>query len=322
MRDAVSRCQLNLDGAIVLTEAATGAYAVTPVLAAMGGAGHVYAVTRATRFGNVDEVIEQTLSLAQEAGMADRITIGTTKEAGWIQQADIVTNSGHVRPIDTAFVGAIKPGTVIPLMYEAWEFREGDIDLEACRRRGLTVVGTNERHPSINVFSYLGMMAVKQLLDAAVPAHGSSILLLCDNDFAPFIKSTLDAACAHVVLCASLDEASLDEPLDAIIVALQPKTSPVITEEDVRRIASCQPGVVVMQYWGDVDRSAFETHQVQVWPMQAPAPGHMGVLVSEVGPDPIVRLQIGGLKAAEVMRAHQRGSASADLSFAQVMVKP
>ena len=74
---------LDLAGATVLTEAATGAYVVTPVLAALGGAGVVNAVTRATRFGSVDEVAEQTRELADLLGVADRITIhadGVTQE--------------------------------------------------------------------------------------------------------------------------------------------------------------------------------------------------------------------------------------------------
>ena len=46
VRRAVETMSLDLAGATVLTEAATGAYVVTPVLAALGGAGVVNAVTR------------------------------------------------------------------------------------------------------------------------------------------------------------------------------------------------------------------------------------------------------------------------------------
>ena len=38
MREAVERCELDLSGKVILTEAATGAYVVTPVLAAMADA--------------------------------------------------------------------------------------------------------------------------------------------------------------------------------------------------------------------------------------------------------------------------------------------
>ena len=46
----------------------------------------------------------------------------------WSPEADVVTNSGHVRPIDAETVAWMKPTAVVPLMYEAWEL--------AARRRG------------------------------------------------------------------------------------------------------------------------------------------------------------------------------------------
>ena len=56
-----------------------------------------------------------------------------------------------------------------------------------------------------------------------------------------------------------------------------------------------------MQYWGDVDRDALTDAGVPVWPPRPPAPGHMGVLPSAIGPEPIVRLQSGGLKVGELL---------------------
>src|SRR5690606_1365873 len=50
MRAAIARCRLDLSGLTVLTEAASGAYVVTPVLAALAGAARVIAVTRTTRY--------------------------------------------------------------------------------------------------------------------------------------------------------------------------------------------------------------------------------------------------------------------------------
>src|SRR5262245_16028908 len=63
MRDAVDRCRLDLHGAVVFTEAATGAYAVTPILAAMAGARRVYGLTRTTSHGTAEEVIALTRQL-------------------------------------------------------------------------------------------------------------------------------------------------------------------------------------------------------------------------------------------------------------------
>jgi hypothetical protein len=309
MEAAVRRCTLDLREAVVLTEAATGAYVVTPVLAAMAGAACVFALTRSTKYGTVAEITEQTEHLAHLAGVNARVRVVTEKTPELVGQADIITNSGHVRPIDRAMVGWMKSTAVIPLMYEAWELRPTDIDVAACRQRGIRLAGTNERHPAVDVFSYLGIMAVKLLLDAGVAVFGSRILLLCDNPFAPYIQRGLAGAGAEVELHVRLADAlAAANPCDALLVALQPQPDPVIGPADAVAIASSWPGAVVAQYWGDIDRSALAAAGAQVWPGHAPAAGHMAILPSGVGPEPIVRLQAGGLKVAEVLLRDEASS--------------
>src|SRR5262245_19813140 len=112
MRGAVERCRIDLRGATVFTEAATGAYAVTPVLAALAGANRVYALTRSTAYGTVEEVASQTKALAEAVGAGNRIEIITEKHPDLLAKSDVVTNSGHVRPIDSRTVGWMKPGSV------------------------------------------------------------------------------------------------------------------------------------------------------------------------------------------------------------------
>ena len=62
IEDAIDRLELDLSGKVVLTEAATGAYIVTPVIAALAGA-EVYAFTKDTRYGTVADVTKQTNEL-------------------------------------------------------------------------------------------------------------------------------------------------------------------------------------------------------------------------------------------------------------------
>jgi hypothetical protein len=146
--------RIDLDGAVVVTEAATGAYAITPVIAAMAGARQVYGFTRSTRFGSVAEVVRQTRALAAEAGVLDRIEVRTDRPLSVIDQADVLTNSGHVRPIDRELIGRMRPTAVIPLMFESWEIQAGrfDLALDEAVERGIRVAGTNERHPLVDVF--------------------------------------------------------------------------------------------------------------------------------------------------------------------------
>jgi hypothetical protein len=316
MREAVERCRLDLAGATVLTEAATGAYAVTPILAALAGAARVYALTRATPYGSVEDVTVRTRLLARLARVAGRIEVVTERSPALVAQADILTNSGHVRPIDAELIGWMKPTAVLPLMYEAWELREGEVDLRACRARGIQVAGTNERHPHLDVFGFLGLMGVKLLADAGVSAYGGRILLCCDNPFRPYLEQGLVAAGAEVRAVARLQRA---EPgaCDAVLIALRPQTRPVVDARDAAWLADHMPGAVVAQFWGDLDRAALAAEGIPAWPPDPPAPGHMGMLPSGVGPESIVRLQAGGLKVAEVLRRRPGARTREDLEYLQ-----
>src|SRR5690349_15533376 len=120
MHEAVSRCELDLAGLTVLTEAASGAYVVTPVIAALAGA-DVCAVAASNAYTSEPEIRELTARIARMAGVVDRVELVSAKDPGIIGAADIITNSGNVRPIDAETVSHMKPSAVVPLMYESWE---------------------------------------------------------------------------------------------------------------------------------------------------------------------------------------------------------
>lgn len=319
MRQAIERCNLQLYDTTVLTEAATGAYAVTPVIAAMAGAKKVIALTKNSRYGTIEDVIAQTQQLAQIARVEGRIEFATGKTADLVAQADIITNSGHVRPLDAETISWMKPTAAIGLMYESWEFRSEDVDLAACHQRRIAVAGVNERHPSVDVFSFLGIMAVKLLLDAGIAVYTSKILLLCDNPFSSYIKRGLVNAGADVDALTTLAVAPTDKQYDAIVVALQPDRQPVLSAQDAEAISKYWQGAVVAQYWGDVERSALASYHIPVCPELEPKPGHMGILPSAVGAEPIIRLQTGGLKAAEVI--WRQSTSPSDREFVQLLSK-
>lgn len=319
MQQAIRRCDLNLEGSVVLTEAASGAYVVTPIIAAMSGATRVYGFTRSTRYGTVQQVTDLTMSLARQAGVADRIEIVTTKSREVFNSADIVTNAAHLRPLDSTSIGWMKSTAVIPLMYEAWELRASDVDLSACDRHGIPISGTNEQHAKIEVFSYLGMMAVKLLLDAGIPVYGCRVLILCDNAFASYITHGLSMAGANVTCRLSLEDVREEGDFDVILVALTPRGGFALGSPEAAVIAERWRTALVSQYWGDLDRESLLRHDVAVWPEEAPARGHMAVLPSDIGPDPVVRLQTGGLKVGEIMwRTRREGGGQAEAADAAV----
>jgi hypothetical protein len=310
LRQMVRRLRLDLGGRQVLTEAATGPYAVTPVLAALAGA-QVTAFAKDSRHGSVAQAQTETLGLAADCGVESQIEVVDRLPDKTIGAADVITNCGHLRPLDAAFIGRMKPGAVMPLMYEAWEFRPGDVDLEACRRRGVAVVGTNERHPALRVFDYLGLLALYGLLQCRVPVAFSKILVISDNPFCPFVVNKLVACQAevevlgptHSIRVPGVEYRPPDSPgmYDAVVVADTPQAEPILGHAGKAKYAVDQIGVfrAVVQIWGDVDRDGME--EVAFCPLSAPPAGHMGVLLSTLGTEPIVRLQAGGLKAAQVV---------------------
>jgi hypothetical protein len=74
MAAAIDRLGLQLGERVVLTEAATGAYAVMPVLAALAGA-QAFALANATRYASAEEIAEATLGLARIAGVRASIEL-------------------------------------------------------------------------------------------------------------------------------------------------------------------------------------------------------------------------------------------------------
>jgi hypothetical protein len=314
---SIADMRIDLDHTVVVTEAATGAYAITPIIAALAGARHVYAFTRPTRFGSVAEVVRQTHDLAVAAGVQDRIEVRTDRPLAVIDEADVVTNSGHVRPIDDELISRMRPGAALPLMFESWEIHAGrfDLALDDAVDRGIQVAGTNERHPLVDVFSYLGTMAVKLLFDAGTAVRNSRIVLACDNPFAPYLETGLAAAGAVVRSTTSVTDVDPDFDPDFVLVSLTPTGSPVLTSAEVQWIAGAWPTTVVVQFWGDLDRASLGRAGVPCWPVQAPPAGHMAILPSQPGPEPVIRLQAGGLKVGSVLLKSPADRSAFDLEF-------
>ena len=135
IKECIDKFQLNINGLTVFTEAASGYYALTPLIALMAGAEKVYAIAKDSRFGRKEEVKENLLKLAE------RMEIETKPEIifdySGIEDADIITNLGSVRPVNSRLINRLKKHAVIPLMWETWEFREEDLDIRECLKKNI-----------------------------------------------------------------------------------------------------------------------------------------------------------------------------------------
>ncbi|PRY06776.1 hypothetical protein CLV24_12642 [Pontibacter ummariensis] len=325
LKRRVEALNLDLRGKVVLTEAATGPYVVTPIIAALAGA-KVYAFSRETRYGTTTEVFEQTRSVYQNyQDTSLDITFMDTLTPETIAKADIITNSGHLRPLNKEMLQHAKDTVVIPMMYEAWEWREADMDIDYIKERGFKLGATNERHPEVDVFNYLGDMAVKQIMDAGLCLYKNKFILLCNNDFGPYIAKVVAKMCEKLGVIDKPEnrfkyqienlEWLSDFPevripatfkdAEAVIFTAYPFDATWVGIDTAVSLASIKEGLrdpLLLRYAGHVDTEALDLAGIRYYPAQVPC-GHMGVLPSAVGYDPIIRLQAGGLKVGEVLHS-------------------
>lgn len=323
----VKNLDLNLKNKTVITEAASGPYVVTAILAAIAGA-KVYAFSRDSSYGTVDQSFDQTRKVMQECDFMDLdIQLIEKLKPNIIAQADLITNSGYLRPLDKEKLKHAKDDLVIALMYEAWELRDTDLDLDYIRKRGFFLGATNERHPDVDVFNYLGDMTLKLIFDAGICPYNNRFILICNHDFGPYIAKVLGKNCANLLVIdedihrekylgmpvdwkGGFPEVSIPESYydaEAVIFTACPFDKEWIGNNHPLKLDNIKRQLrdpYILRYFGDLAVADLDKSDVRYFPAEVKS-GHMGVLPSAVGFDPIIRLQAGGLKAGEAMISGQ-----------------
>lgn len=320
IENAVQVFHLDLQGLKVLTEAATGQYIYGPLIAAAAGADMVFALTRDSRYGSAADIQCETMALAECWGLADRIAVLISRNDRRISEADIVTNVGFVRPLDVAFLSLLSPTAVVPLMWESWEFRPEDLDLPECRRLGIPVLGTNERLPELQMFRYVGHLAVKLLFELEIEVFRSRVAVFGGGAFGESIEESLRQAGTetlwikpelHVPNGPAPDWRRLVVGCDAIVVAEHHYRGLLIGPGglfEADDLASLNPGMVLAHIAGGVNAKSLERARIPYLPNHIASAGYMSLTPAYLGPRPLIDLHSAGLKVGEAMaRARKRG---------------
>jgi hypothetical protein len=324
----IERFHLDLSGLVVLTEAASGPYLATPLTAALAGADRVVAVTDDSEYASGEEVANATARTAEAWEVADRIEIRIGRQPEWFGEADIVTNSGFVRPIGAQAVRAMKPTGVVPLMWETWEFRPADLDLWACRERGILVLGTCESRPPCDMRPYSGQLALQLLRELGVEPSGAGVVLLGGHETTGLaMNEALTEAGASVTWFASEDAAQPYEALaphleqdardyDALLVAEQEHPIRLIAPDGLvppEALAEWNPAVRVGVIAGNVDAEALSASGLRYLPERIRPFGYESYETHRLGPRPVLQLYTAGLKVGQAMaRARLQGAEPAE----------
>ena len=307
MRSSISAMDLDLTGIGVLTEAASDFFSTTCLMAAIAGAGPVVAVARDSEWGDAKSVVEDIQIAAKQLGIDGHVQFETELSPRIVRQCSLVTNLGFVRPIDARMMSELPRDSAISLMCEPWEMRQSDVDVDAAVHRSVAVAGTNERHPLVRTFDYLGPLAGLLMLKAQKEVVGSEVLLVASEPFAEPIADWLVSAGAdrvdiRVPPIVSLDLQDSEASLDAVLVAHMGKDSLGLGPSlSLNPSVLARLGTALLVIAGDLETEPFERMGVEVHPVPPRPAGQMWATTSMIGPKPVVSLHCAGLKVGEVM---------------------
>jgi hypothetical protein len=313
IEDSIDSLKLDLSGFTVFTEAASRNYVVTSIIAAMSGA-KVYALTADSPYGYAKDVKDLTYAFAKFCNVRDSIEVIFEKNVNAIASADIVTNLGFVRPIDASFVGMMKELAVVSYMYEAWEYRQEDVDIAACRSKNIPVMATNEEIGN-SVFSFCGNLCLKMLFQSEIEVYESRIAVVSRDKFGRVIEKYLKAIGSDVHLIADLrseDAKNHLDDIDALVVADYNEKGVLVGSDNAQisaaNLRKLSEKVSIIQFAGDVDIEELNRFQIPYYPSKRVGKNRMGMTLADLGPKPVIELHSAGLKVGEALaRARRRG---------------
>jgi hypothetical protein len=309
IKEAINIFKLDLRGLEIFTEAASGNYKWTPIMACLSNAKKVYAVTKDSKYSTADNVIKEIRGIASQLNINNRLEVIREKKTVYVKKSDIFTNSGFVRPIDADMIKNMKKTAVISLMWEPWEFREEDIDKDACRKFGIPIIGVNENHKDLRTLRYVGLTVAKLLFENNLEVFGNNILVIGSGDFLKETVLVLRKIGARVF---NIDTAiSNTFKIDNSAINF----GAVICVENIRRDLTLigKHGIIndkkidklgsnfkIIHICGKIDEKYIRGKMISLVPRKPALPGHMSFTVDYVGIKPLINLCAAGLKAGEV----------------------
>jgi hypothetical protein len=309
IENTIDSLSLNLSGMTVLTEVGSGAFVVTSLIAALAHADKVYTVVRDSGYGKRKDVIQYLYDIITAVNIDNDVVEVINDPIQVAHEVNIVTNLGFVRPINEALISKLPKDAAIPLMYETWETRAGDIDFDACERRSIPVLGTYESDNRLLIFRYVGMLALKLLLETEIEVFESNIVLISSGIFLDEINEVLSDNGANIKCYNPYERVITNElreflrTTDAIVVAEQiceevliSDTNQHITIDDLQ---NNNPQIIHIS--GVIDHNAIDEARLPIHPQKRVKHGYMTVTTDYVGVTPVIKLHTAGLKVGQAM---------------------
>ena len=305
IKQTIKTLDLNLKSYVVLTEVGSNTYIYTPIIPLLAGAEKVYGWTRDSSYGKCEDIIKQCLEVAKYLGLEDRLEFSAnSKDFEHVKQADIITNSGFIRPINQALLEYAKPNIAVPLMFEAWEIRNQDLDIEACTRNKVRVAGTWENHPKINVFNYVKELTLKLLFEAGYEISGNKFIIWSSDHFGEKAEEVLKYNNSEEVIVTTDYNVLLShiKNVDAVLLFDYHETRDYFGPNglfNLNELKQINNHFGIVHLYGSVDVNYLREKNIQVYPDKNGKALNMTFTLAHVGLLPVIRLLTAGFKVGQ-----------------------
>lgn len=305
--------ELNLKDLIIYTELGSDDYMYTPIIAALANAKKVYARIKDSHFGSKNDLVVKFNNLKTFYKNSANIQIVEGNKG--IEEADIILNSGFVRPINKEKIDLMKKTAVIPLMWETWEFRPNEIDFIYARKKEKLILGTYEDF----LYTNNGFLITKLLFEENLGVYKDNILVVSSGrigkSISTFFKNTL-VKHDRVVFDKNFSEQesqsiiTAEEAMkkissyDAIIIAEHNHNVDLLSNNGVfncSKIKSKNPFIKIIHVCGNIDIDDVKKFELYISPLKIAPFGHMSVGAAHLDSHAVLELNTAGLRVGEIM---------------------
>jgi hypothetical protein len=272
-------------------------------LASLYGAKEVIAIHQNNTFGTFKNKVHELTKL-QKVYNINNIHITTDPKIDFAAKANLVTNSGQVRPICREFLEKMRKNSAIALMFEPWEARAGDIDLEVAKQLKVPIVGTNESDERIRTLHYLGELAFKLWRDYSKGKKWIQIGVIASPKFEKYIIASFRQRSIEIKALTFF------ENFQYRVYDCQSCNFVIIADIDNPKVihlqGSLKESFEIIHIAGRLSQKTLSHHSVKPSPI-APF-GFMTRNTGYLGLEPVLRLNAGSLVATGiVVEALQKG---------------
>jgi NH3-dependent NAD+ synthetase len=318
IKEQIKNFNLDLTNLVVITECASGFYAYNTFVPILATAKKVIAVSKTTSYGTFEENKKNIGSLAKKLNIdISNLEVVEKIEEYHLKEADIITNSGLVRPITAEMMTQMKNTAVIPLMWETWEFRESDLDLESAVKNDILVLGTKETSKEIDMRGYAGVLGLAVLVYLNLEVYKTKVVLFGNEVLGNAIAETFEKNNVEYLwfVNSPINEnqksykelgnyKNIIKSYDVVLFAEHSYRDEILTKEHgltLQDLNHLNEEIKIGLIAGNINQEELINSSLEYFPKKIMPAGYMSFQPYHMGAKPVIELFSAGLKIGEQM---------------------